>query len=75
MSHLRKCLRPGAAERIARRLATLHRGRGHGAGPLLGQSRANNAIISLGFLGDLSVYLGQGAGTADVVINVSGYFQ
>jgi hypothetical protein len=40
-----------------------------------GQIRANNAIVSLGGAGDLLVRCGQGGGTADVVIDVNGYFQ
>jgi hypothetical protein len=40
-----------------------------------GQIRANNAILTLGGAGDISVYCGQGSGTADVVIDVNGYFQ
>jgi hypothetical protein len=39
-----------------------------------GQTRANNAIVPLGTLGDLAVYSGQGAGTVHVIIDVNGYF-
>jgi hypothetical protein len=40
-----------------------------------GQIRANNAIVTLGAAGDISVYCGQGSGTAHLVIDVNGYFQ
>jgi CSLREA domain-containing protein len=41
-----------------------------------GQIRANNAIVPLGPAGDIVVHLGQGAGTtANLVIDVTGYFQ
>jgi len=40
-----------------------------------GQTRANNAIVSLGAAGDMAVHCGQASGTVQVVIDVSGYFQ
>jgi len=40
-----------------------------------GQTRANNAIVPLGAAGDMAVHCGQGSGTAQVIIDVSGYFQ
>jgi hypothetical protein len=40
-----------------------------------GNIRANNAIIPLGALGDITVHCGQGFGTADMVVDVNGYFQ
>jgi len=40
-----------------------------------GQTRANNATVSLGAVGDLAVHCGQASGTVHVVIDVSGYFQ
>lgn len=39
------------------------------------QTRANNAIVSLGAAGDIAVHCGQGSGTTHVVIDVNGYFQ
>jgi hypothetical protein len=41
----------------------------------LGGIRANNAIIPLGSLKDITVHCGQGSGTVDMVIDVNGYFQ
>lgn len=40
-----------------------------------GQTRANNAIVSLGALGDLSVFCSQGSGTVQVIIDVDGFFR
>lgn len=40
-----------------------------------GQTRAGNAIVKLGAAGDLAVRCGQGSGTADLVLDVSGYFK
>jgi photosystem II stability/assembly factor-like uncharacterized protein len=40
-----------------------------------GQIRANNVIVSLDSAGDISVHCGQGSGTADMVIDVNGYFK
>lgn len=40
-----------------------------------GQTRANNAIISLGSAGDITVHCGQGSGTVQAIIDVNGYFQ
>jgi hypothetical protein len=41
----------------------------------MGITRANNAVVSLGAGGDVTVYCGQGGGTADLVVDVNGYFQ
>jgi uncharacterized repeat protein (TIGR03803 family) len=41
----------------------------------IGGTRANNAIVRLGPAGDLVVYCGQGSGTAQMVLDVNGYFQ
>ena len=40
-----------------------------------GQIRGNNAIIALGAAGDILVRCEQGSGTANMVIDVNGYFQ
>jgi hypothetical protein len=40
-----------------------------------GQTRANNAVLSLGPAGDITVHLDQAGGTADLIIDVNGYFQ
>jgi hypothetical protein len=40
-----------------------------------GQIRGNNVIVPLGSAGDILVWCGQGGGTADMVIDVNGYFQ
>jgi hypothetical protein len=40
-----------------------------------GQSRANNVLIGLGPAGDIVVYCGQSAGTAQAIIDVAGYFE
>jgi hypothetical protein len=40
----------------------------------VGQTRANNAIVPLGALGDVAVYSGQGTGTVHVILDVNGYF-
>jgi len=40
-----------------------------------GQTRANNALIGLGASGDLSVICDQLSGTADLIIDVNGYFE
>jgi hypothetical protein len=40
-----------------------------------GQTRANNALVSLGADGALMVYVSQPSGTVHVVLDVSGYFQ
>ncbi len=39
------------------------------------QTRANNAIVSLGANGALRAFLGQASGTAHVIIDVNGYFE
>ena len=41
----------------------------------LGKIRANNAIVPLGPVGEVTVHCGQGTGTADLVVDVTGYFQ
>jgi hypothetical protein len=40
-----------------------------------GQTRANNAVVSLGADGALVAYVSQPSGTAHVVLDVAGYFQ
>ena len=40
-----------------------------------GQVRANSAIVTLGALGDATVFLGQSSGNAHVIIDVNGYLQ
>ena len=40
-----------------------------------GQTRANNAILSLGLSGDFVVRIGQSTGTVDVIVDVTGYFR
>jgi hypothetical protein len=40
-----------------------------------GQTRANNAVLSLGAAGDLAIHCGQATGTAHVIVDVNGYFQ
>jgi N-acetylneuraminic acid mutarotase len=40
-----------------------------------GQTRANNAIVMLGTLGDVGVRCAQASGTAHVIIDVNGYFE
>ncbi len=40
-----------------------------------GQTRATNAVVPVGAAGDLVVRCQQGSGTAQVVIDVSGYFE
>jgi hypothetical protein len=40
-----------------------------------GQTRANNAILSLGPAGDITTHVDQGSGTVHLIIDVSGYFQ
>jgi Leucine-rich repeat (LRR) protein len=42
---------------------------------LPGQTRANNAVVSLGVDGAVVVYVSQPRGTAHVVLDVTGYFQ
>jgi len=39
------------------------------------QTRGNNAILPLGSAGDIVVWCGQSGGTANMVIDVNGYFQ
>jgi hypothetical protein len=40
-----------------------------------GQTRANNAVVSLGVDGAMVVFVSQPSGTAHVVLDVTGYFQ
>ncbi len=40
-----------------------------------GQTRANNAILTLGSVGDFNVYCGQASGTVHFILDVSGYLQ
>jgi hypothetical protein len=40
-----------------------------------GQTRANNAILTLGSSGDLVVYTGQASGSVHFVVDVTGYFK
>jgi Leucine-rich repeat (LRR) protein len=40
-----------------------------------GQTRANNAVVSLGADGALVAYVGQPSGTTHVVVDVNGYFR
>ena len=39
------------------------------------QTRANNGAVPIGLSGAVAVYVGQGAGSVHVIIDVSGYFQ
>jgi Leucine-rich repeat (LRR) protein len=39
-----------------------------------GQTRANNAIVPLGPTGEITIFVGQAAGTAHVIIDVNGYY-
>jgi lysophospholipase L1-like esterase len=39
-----------------------------------GQIRANNGVFALGTSGQLAIFAGQASGTADAVVDVSGYF-
>lgn len=40
-----------------------------------GQTRANNAVLPLGALGDLTVFCGMPSGTVHFILDVNGYFQ
>ena len=40
-----------------------------------GQTRANNAIVSLGSSGDMVVHVDQASGSVHLIIDVNGYFQ
>jgi hypothetical protein len=40
-----------------------------------GQTRANNATVSLGPAGDVAVFCGQATGTTHFILDVNGYFQ
>jgi hypothetical protein len=39
-----------------------------------GQVRANNGVFALSTGGQVDIFLGQASGTADVVVDVTGYF-
>jgi glucose/arabinose dehydrogenase len=39
-----------------------------------GQTRANNGVYALGAGGQLDLFLGQASGTADAIVDISGYF-
>ncbi len=41
----------------------------------IGQTRANNAVVSLGAAGDLGIRCDQTAGTVHFILDVNGYFQ
>ncbi len=41
----------------------------------VGKTRANNALVPLGPLGEMTVRCEQGTGAADLVVDVNGYFQ
>jgi len=40
-----------------------------------GQTRANNAVVSLGPSGDIVAHVDQASGTVHFIIDVNGYFQ
>jgi hypothetical protein len=40
-----------------------------------GQTRANNAVVTLGPSGDIAVACGQPSGTVQFILDVSGFFQ
>ena len=40
-----------------------------------GQTRANNAVVSLGAAGNLGIQCDQSAGTVHFILDVNGYFQ
>ncbi len=40
-----------------------------------GQTRANNAILSLGPAGDITTHVDQASGSVHLIIDVNGYFQ
>jgi hypothetical protein len=40
-----------------------------------GQTRAANGVVSLGTAGDIAVHCQQASGTAQIIVDVSGYFQ
>jgi hypothetical protein len=40
-----------------------------------GQTRASNAVVTLGLVGDLNIGCVQASGTAHVILDVSGYFE
>jgi len=40
-----------------------------------GQTRANNAVVTLGPSGDISVACGQPSGTVHFILDVAGYFR
>ncbi len=40
-----------------------------------GQTRSNNAIVTLGASGDITVHCAQGSGTVQLIVDTNGYFQ
>jgi len=40
-----------------------------------GQTRANNAVVSLSSSGEIAAYVGQASGSVHLVVDVSGYFE
>jgi len=40
-----------------------------------GQTRANNAVVTLNAAGELAAFVGQATGTVHAVIDVNGYFE
>jgi hypothetical protein len=41
----------------------------------LGLTRANNAIVPLGTIGEIGIYCGQASGTTHAIVDVNGYFK
>lgn len=41
----------------------------------LGLTRANNAIVPLGTIGEMGIYCGQASGTTHAIVDVNGYFK
>jgi hypothetical protein len=41
----------------------------------LGLTRANNAIVPLGTMGEIGIYCGQASGTTHAIVDVNGYFK
>ena len=61
-----------------------HRPKPAGGGPLVQsssvnfvayQTRANNAVTSLGAAGDLAIFAGLDGGSVAVIVDVTGYFE
>jgi len=40
-----------------------------------GQTRANNAVVTLGPGGDMTIHVDQGSGTVDFIADIAGYFE